>query len=386
MELSKEQVDRKRKRWISAVMLLLFGLLLFFTLFSNTLQSVTLPKVRADPATRGGLTYTLKGSGVLRPVNQAELPNPAGWKVRQVLVKQGEAVKKGQKLVVYESTSAEAELEDEIAQLEKQTIVLENVWDQFKASAINENESGTKEIKRELETRKIDISMQQRKIDMQRELLKQRKELAAPFDGIVLKMNAVEGLASISQPDVVMSNSDLGYRLDIVADGDLVDRLGLAANQPIELTAAASGEQPVRVLEGMIEKIAEAGSRASGSSDGGIGAPAAVQQKQLLIHVANSALKGGEQVSVKLARSSSEKGWMIPNEAVHREGERLFIFKVEQQRGALGNVFVARKVLVEASGVNDRETMIPADRLYEGDLIILESSEPLQDGNRIRLQ
>jgi hypothetical protein len=77
---------------------------------------------------------------------------------------------------------------------------------------------------------------------------------------------------------------------------------------------------------------------------------------------------------------------MIPNEAVHREGERLFIFKVEQQRGALGNVFVARKVPVEASGGNDRETMIPADRLYEGDLIILESSEPLQDGNRIRLQ
>ncbi|MFF2885993.1 efflux RND transporter periplasmic adaptor subunit [Paenibacillus sp. NPDC057967] len=386
MELSKERIDRNRKRWISAVLLLLTGMLLFFTLFSNTLQSVTLPKVRAEQAAIGGIAYKLEGSGVLLPVNQAELPNPAGWKVQQVLVKEGEAVQKGQKLIVYDSTIAERELADELAQLEKLTIALEGVQDQFKLSMVEGNESATRDVKRELATRNIDLSMQQRKIDGLREQLNRQRELAAPFGGIVKKVNAVEGLVSTGQPDVLITNRDLGYRLEIMANGELIDRLGLAVKQPIELRVAAEGEQPARTMEGTIDGIADESSRSASLAEGAGGAPAVIRQKQLRIHVSDLTLKGGEQVSVKLNRASAGKGWLIPNEAIHREGEKRFIFKVEQQRGALGNVFVARKIPIEASESTERETMIPADRLYEGELIILESSEPLQDGNRIRLQ
>ncbi|REK75152.1 efflux RND transporter periplasmic adaptor subunit [Paenibacillus paeoniae] len=387
MELSKEQVDRKRKKWISAVLLLLIGLLLFFTLFSNTLQSVTLPKVRAEPAASGGVTYKLERSGVLQPVNQADLLNLAGWRIQKVLVKEGEAVKKGQKLVLYDSSSAERELEDEIAQLKKQSIALENIQDQFKLSMVDGDESAIRSVRRELATRNIDISMQQRKIDGLREQLNRQKELTAPFNGIVMKLNAVEGLASNGQPDIVVSNLDLGYQLTFVADGELVDRFTLVVRQPIELRVASEeGNQPARSLEGTIVEITDADSRMVDSPEGGAGATATVRQKQLRIHVADADLKGGEQVTVKLERASSGRGWLVPNEAIHREGERRFILKVEQQRGALGNVFVARKVLIEAIEATEWETMIPADRLYEGDLIILESSEPLQNGNRIRLQ
>ncbi|MBH5316371.1 biotin/lipoyl-binding protein [Paenibacillus sp. GSMTC-2017] len=386
MELSKEQVDRKRKKWISTVLLLLIGLLLFFTLFSNTLQSVTLPKVNAELAASGGIAYKLEGSGILQPVNQAELPNPAGWKVRQVLVKEGDVVKKGQNLILYDSTSAERELENEIAQLTKLTIALEDVQDQLKLSIVEGGESATGKAERELTTRNIDISVQQRKIDGLREQLNRQRELAAPFDGIVMDLNAVEGLASTSQPDIVISNSDLGYWLDIDADRSLIDSLGLAVKQSVELKVLAEGEQPARPMEGTIHDITDAGSQIAGLPEGGAAAPAVNLQKKLRIHVDDATLKGGEQVSVKLERTSSGKGWLVPNEAIHRVGEKRFLFKVEKQRGALGNEFVARKVTIEASESTDRETMIPADRLYEGDLIIMESSEPLQDGNRIRLQ
>lgn len=64
----------------------------------------------------------------------------------------------------------------------------------------------------------------------------------------------------------------------------------------------------------------------------------------------------------------------------------MFVYKIDEQRGALGNVFVATKVRIHSSETNDKETMIQSDILYEEDLIILESSEPLQDGNRVRLQ
>lgn len=55
MELEKEPADRRRKRSIQVVFIVFMGLLLFFTLFSNTLQSLTLPKVRTEKAANGSL-------------------------------------------------------------------------------------------------------------------------------------------------------------------------------------------------------------------------------------------------------------------------------------------------------------------------------------------
>jgi HlyD family secretion protein len=77
---------------------------------------------------------------------------------------------------------------------------------------------------------------------------------------------------------------------------------------------------------------------------------------------------------------------VISNQAIHQEGDGIFIYKIEDQKGALGNVYITRKVRIQSSEVNGKETMVQADSLYEDDLIILESSEPLQDGNRVRLQ
>lgn len=386
MELTKEQTDRNRKKMILIAFMALMGGLLFFTLFSNTLQSVTLPKVRTGQAKLGGLTYKLEASGVLQPAKQADFPNPAGWKVRKVLVKEGARVKKGQPLLLYDSAAAERELEDESDQLKKQRIALQTIQDQFIEATVGGDETGLREAKRELETRKLDLSMQERKIEGLKEQLDRQRELVAPFDGVVAKVNAVEGLASAGQPDVVVSSDIAGYRLEMTGDAELIGRLQVATGQTLEVAVAASGDQPARTLDGTVEEIADAGSRIAGSAEDPAGTTAAVPLKRLRVQVADPVLKGGEQVSIKLDQTSADQGWLLPNEAIHRDGDTRFIFKVEERRGALGNEFIARKVTIEASAGNEEETMIPADRLYEGDLIILESSEPLQDGNRVRLQ
>jgi len=385
MERRTEETERRRKKWLLSMLLLLMGVLLLFTLFSNTLQSVTLPKVRAETMTVAGVTYKLEGRGVMQPVRQAELPNPAGWKVRQVLVKQGDTVKKGQKLVLYDSSSAKRELEDEIVVHEKMSVALLGMDEQFKRLMFEGNESEAQEIRRAIKTQQLDLSIQQRKIDALREQLNQHSGLNAPFDGVVTEMNAVEGLAAIGEPDMVIANRAAGYRLDLTVDTELLDRLGLEAGQSIELSLEAKGEQAARSLEGTILEVIDTDPRAPDSIEGNPGTQPAIGQTQLRIHVVDDMLKGGERASVKLERASEIKGWLIPQEAIHREGDSLFLFTVYVQRGALGNVFVARKVPVEAIETTEQQTMIAEDRLYEGDLVILDSSEPLQDGNRIRL-
>ncbi|WP_338042534.1 hypothetical protein [Paenibacillus ginsengarvi] len=97
-------------------------------------------------------------------------------------------------------------------------------------------------------------------------------------------------------------------------------------------------------------------------------------------------MKGGEQAWVKLEKRSHQEGFIISNATIHQDREGKFVYKIEEQRGALGNVFVVRKVKIDLSETNDKETMIQSGGLFGGELIVVESGEPLQDGDRVRLQ
>ncbi|GAA0391089.1 efflux RND transporter periplasmic adaptor subunit [Paenibacillus motobuensis] len=386
MELEKGPADRKRKRTIQLVFILFMGLLLFFTLFSNTLQSLTLPKVGTEKPTKGGIDFTIEGSGILQPLAEVKLSNPTDWKVHKIFVIEGDHVKKGQKLVLYDSKAAEQEVEAEITILEKQKIEQQNIQDRFIQLSIEEDELKLRNAKREIEKGKLDIASQQRKINEMRDRIASQKQLTAPFDGIVKKLNAIEGLTSTEGPDVIVSNSSLGYRLEVTADAKSLSSSGISVGEKIEVQVDMVQEQQAQTIDGTIEEIANAEPSQSSSYGEEAGKTVTVPQKILRIKVLNSKLKGGEQAWMKIEKRSLQEGLLVSNKAIHEDREGKFLYKVDEQRGALGNNFVARKVRIESVETNDNVTMIQSDNLYEEDQIILESSEPLQDGNRIRLQ
>jgi HlyD family secretion protein len=386
MELEKEPADRRRKRSIQVLFIVFMGLLVFFTLFSNTLQSLTLPKVRTEKPAKGSLVFTLEGSGMLQPLAEARLSNPAGWKVQTILVKEGDLVKKGQQLITYDSKSAIRELEDESTNLEKQKIELQNIQDQYIQSTMEGDELKIRRARRDIETHKLDLSTQERKINELRDRLTSQQEITAPFDGIINKLNAAQGLTSAGEPDVLISNSSLGYRLDISADSTLLGSLGISIGEKIEVKVHTVQEQQTLMIDGTIDDVANAQPRTESSSGKDASQTLTIPQKVLRIKVVDSELKGGEQARIKLEKRSHQEGLVISNEATHQDRGGMFVYKIDEQRGALGNVYVARKVRIKSSEANGKETMIQADSLYEDDLIILESSEPLQDGNRVRLQ
>lgn len=388
MELANEQVDRRRKRTIQIVFIVFIGLLLLLTFFGNTLQSLTLPKVRTEPLVAGSLIFAFEGRGMLKPFTEAQLTNPAGWKVQKILAKEDERVKKGQKLIEYDSKTAERELDNEIANLKKMNIELQNLQDQFIQSSREEDKLDIRSASRAIETLKLDLDTQERIIDELRDRLASGRELKAPFDGIVTTLNAVEGLAS-GEPDVVITNDSHGYRVDIPADFALLTRLEIALGSKVEVEVEVQNvqEQQTRILEGTIVEIADAEPRDEPFESGDEGGQTrTIAQKVVRIKVEDPELKGGEQAWINIEKRSRQEGLVVSNEAIHQERDGMFVYKVDEQRGALGNVFVVSKVPVQPTERNDHETLIQSDSLYEGDLLILESSEPLQDGERIRLQ
>lgn len=385
MELPTETANRRGKRNIKIIFIAFIGLLAVMTLFGNTVQSLTLPKVRTEKSVNGSLIHTLEASGILLPVDEEKLSNPDGWRIQKILVREGEHVRKGQKLVSYDSKSAERELQDEIAQLEKQQIELQNAKDQFIQAMRDGEEFQIRKVERDIETRKLDLGIQERKIDERRERLTSQKELTAPFDGRITKINAEEGLVS-GVGDVLIANDRLGYWFELTADAKLLSSLGIAVGEKIEVQVNTSQEQQTRTVEGTIGGIANAEPRSGNSSSMDGGKIQTIPQKVLRISVADAELKGGEQARVKLAKRSNQEGFIISNGAVHQDREGMFVYKIEEQRGALGNVFVVRKVKIDRSETNDNETIIQAASLFEGELLVVESGEPLQNGDRVRLQ
>ncbi|NHN29616.1 efflux RND transporter periplasmic adaptor subunit [Paenibacillus agricola] len=386
MELENEPSDRRRKRTILVVFIVFMGLLLFFTLFSNTLQSLALPKVRTEKPANGSLLFTIEGSGMLQPVAEARLANPAGLKVQKILVKEGDRVKKGQQLIIYDSKSVEREMEDEITNLDKQKIGLQNMQDQFIQSSMEGDELKIRNARRDIETQKLDLGMQERKVNELRDRLTNQQEMIAPFDGIITKLNALEGVTSAGEPDILIANSSLGYRFDISADSTLLSSLGISIGEKIEVEVHTVQEQQARMIDGTIDEVANAEPRTESVSGEEARLTPTIPQKALRVSVNDSELKGGEKAEIKFEKRSHQEGLVISNEAIHQDREGMFVYKIDEQRGALGNIFVARKVRIQSSEANGKETMIQTDSIYEVDMIILESSEPLQDGNRVRLQ
>ncbi|WP_440962280.1 efflux RND transporter periplasmic adaptor subunit [Paenibacillus nitricinens] len=386
MELGIEPTDRRRKRNIQVVFMVFMGLLLFFTVFSNTIQSLTLPKVRTEKPTKGNLLLTIEASGILHPLAEAKLSNTTGLKVQQILVKEGQRVEKGQKLIIYESKTAEQELKDEITNLEKLKIDQQNRQDQYIQSALEEDEFKIRNARRDIEKGKLDILAQENKISGLKNRLTSEKQLFSPFDGLISKLNAVEGLTSLGEPEVIVSNSSQGYRLDIIMDSAHLSSLGISTGEKVEVDVDMSHGQEAQTISGSIEEIVNSESRIDSSSSNDSGKTQTIPQKALRIKVVDLELKGGEQARVKFEKRSLQEGLLLSKEAIHEDREGLFVYKVDEQRGALGNVFVAKKVRIHSSEKNEKETMIQSDVLYVEDSIILESSEPLEDGNRVRLQ
>ncbi|GAV15492.1 RND transporter [Paenibacillus sp. chi10] len=379
--------EKKRQRTIVILFGLFIGLLVFCTLFSNTLESLTLPKVVTEKATLGSLDYKLEASGILRPVSEVKLMNAAPWRVSKIYVKEGSYVQKDQTLLIYDSSSAEQELQDEIAHLEKQKIELQTYQDQYIQSATSEGDDmKLRAASREIQTRRLDLGIQTRKINESKKKLEQQKEIKAPFDGMVTKINAVTGVVSSGAADIILANSSRGYQFDITIDAELLDLLAISIGEKIPVVIKGDKANKLLELQALIMDIVDNERRSAAADDLVTNAKSTIAQKTVRLQMVNSALKGGEEGRVHITKRSREEGILISNKAIHREREGLYIYVVEEQLGPLGNVFLARKVPVTSSENNDKVTLITSGNVYEQTLIIVDSSEPLQDGNRIRLQ
>ena len=370
---------RKRLRLITSLFVVL---LVGCTLAGNTLRNLALPKVYLVTTGSGTMVHQYEGTATVSPVISKEIVNPAGWKVTRILVQEGNSVTRGQTLILYDDRAAREQLLDLQTEAKKSDLSMSLLQRSFIEAAtsgdVQQEESATVAI----ETFKLDQATQQRRIERLEQSLEENRQSVAPFDGVVIRLNAVVGFASSGLPELVLADMSKGFELvyqvpgnvaSLLEIGETMDKLMLLGTDTRQLTG-----QLVDIQENLPELAAPPSKEASEKL------LPAEPSSTVRIAITDTKLQGGERVQVAISKQSVNRPLTLPNEAVHYDERGAYVFTLQTDSGPLGNTYRVVKTPVEIADRNSFVTGI-AEGLFNQQEVVLHSSKDfLMDGMRVR--
>lgn len=379
-----EALDARKKRVIVWLSGLFIGLLLLLTLASNTLLTLHLPKVRTELGREGALVTTWRGTARLMPRQYIDLSNKGEWSISEVHVKEGDYVAKGQTLITYENPAAEQEILDVQAGLTGQRLTLVDLQDEYIEAVQNGDEMQVRRSKRELERAQLAIDVQERKVSTMQSEASDRRRITAPFDGVVTVVNAIPQLpAGSGGPDISLMNTQQGYQFEILIPDDVGQKLRTEEKMNVEIEREGD-RVPVEGIITEIHPMTGVDAGASYQERTREEAYQAAASRRVVVKVQHPNIQTNDLVSVELTQSEKfEGGMLVLSQAIHQEGRNSYVLVMEERSGPLGNTFIVRKAPVQLGGTNGQETLV-LQGVYMKDRIIVESSEPLTEGQRVR--
>ncbi|GIP26715.1 macrolide ABC transporter [Paenibacillus sp. J23TS9] len=374
----QEEISKSRKRKVGLIAGLFIGLLLMLTFAGNTFQALTLPKVITSQIKKGSLVHSYEGSSTVNPQEERELTNPAGWKVSKVLVKKGEAVKKGQSLIKYDGIEIKQQLADEQSALKKSILSLEQLKYSVILAMQGEDDAAKISASAALETAKVDMSTQQLHIQNLKNTLAANQQIVAPFNGVVSEISAIEGFSSSGVPDIKISNAEKGYKLELLIPSEMASMLSVG--EVLDNLKLDREDHPS--LTGKIEKLDEALNYPNNSSNSSDANAPVSAMYHLVIALEDHELHGGERVEVQIMKSKGEDQMLVPNKAVHKDNQGVYVYTISESASPLGNAYYAVRTPIKISDANDVSTAV-SEGLFDQQEIIVENSGLIMDGTRV---
>lgn len=298
---------------------------------------------------RGRIESVLRFSTNLEAERQVEVLSESSREVRQLLVEEGDDVRRGQVLIRLEDSAQRTELARIESQLEKAGRELARQESLFEQKLISEQDFN--DAKYEVDQLELGLA------DANREL--SYTEVRAPISGTVTQRLVKVG-----------DNITVGQHLFDVIDFDsIVARVyvpekelsRLEKGQMARITAQAVGEEERR---GSIDRIAPVVDSRSGTVKVTIAIPA------------EEGLLPGMYVSVQLVTDVHEEALLVPKRALVYDDDQLFVFRMKDGER------VERLMVLPV--LEDRDYIEPAGILEEGDSIVVAGQAGLKDGSLVR--
>ncbi|MDK8179949.1 efflux RND transporter periplasmic adaptor subunit [Paenibacillus sp. UMB4589-SE434] len=372
-----------RRHLLRYLFIAFFGLLAVLTLFSNTFQTMMLPKVTTENAAAKTLSLVIEGSGTITYKEQQDLISDSSTKVTKVHVNKNDDVKKGQVLVTFDNSALKQQLLDEEDGLKRQLLDIDAQREQYIAAKREEDEEALRQVKRELDKQQLSVNTQQRKIDSLRSDLSKNNTIMAPYSGRVLDIQAREGgILSNGSTALTLAKSSAGFHFSFATDVNSSELMQLGESVQVRVK-----DEKEWTVTGTITKIKESSTPDNQGAKGEIGAMNNEQEdtkKIIEVTMKDNNLKGGEQASMYIDKPLKQQGLVLRKEVLKKDSTGSYVFVVREKKSPLGNTYTAQKTPVKTGSETEDEVIILSGLTPVADIIV-EMSEPLQDGNRVRL-
>jgi membrane fusion protein, multidrug efflux system len=300
---------------------------------SGAAPVVTLEFAPTDIATvePSALTRWLPMSGALQPVDQTTVKAKVSGEVRQVLVREGEAVKAGQVLARFDTGDLEAKLTDRIGALEAgraQLALAEKTRAQnqtlLKQGFISQTAYDSAESN--LSVNQGTLKSNEAQVQLARNALRDAVVIA-PLSGTVAKRHVQPGeRVSFDAPLITIVELAQMELQAMVPANDIPE---LAIGMKVDLTIDGFGERRFTGTIGRINPTTEAGTRAI----------------LVFIHIPNpdAALRGGMFGTGKVTLAAGAPVPTLPAVAIRTEAGQTFVWTIENGKLAKRIVTVGRR-------------------------------------------
>lgn len=295
--------------------------------------TVTLEFAPADMATvePKALTRWLHVSGTLQPVNQTTVKAKVPGEIRQVAVREGEAVKAGQVLARFDAADLEAKLTERIGALEAsraQLALAEKTRAQnhtlLKQGFISQTAYDSAESN--LSVSQGTLKSNEAQVQLARNALRDAV-VTAPLSGTVAKRHVQPGeKVNIDSPLITIVDLDRMELQALVPTSDIPE---ITVGMPVDLSIDGFGD---RSFTGTIERInptTEAGTRAI----------------LVFIRIPNpdAALRGGMFGTGKVTLAAGAPVPTLPAIAIRTEAGQNFVWTIESGKLARRIITVGRR-------------------------------------------
>ncbi len=311
------------------------------------------------------------------PVDQSEL--------KELRVAQGQAVKQGDVLAVYENEQLQLELQQTKLTKESNQLKINQLKrqeDQLKKKETElANTVGKKEAAKELEPDYDQVRTEQkianldvRQVQLQEETLNKKindLQIKSKIDGVILTVNEKETPASeLGATEPLLQIGDLN-KLQATGTLSEYDMLKVQEGQTVTLRSDAVPDQK---WQGKVVKIA------SVPKEGGAMNQMEVQAVQypIVIEITSEAgvLKPGFQLFMDI-ETERKKSLVVPAEAIINEGDKSFVYTVEKN--------IAKKQEVKV-GISANGKVEIVTGLTKADKFILNPSNDVRDGMEVAVK
>ncbi|HEY8622359.1 MAG TPA: efflux RND transporter periplasmic adaptor subunit [Casimicrobiaceae bacterium] len=324
---------------------------------------VTLEFTPGDVATveARALSRWLPVSGTLQPVNQATVKAKVSGEIRQVMVREGEAVKAGQVLARFDTADLDAKLSDRVGALESsraQLALAEKTRTQnlalLKQNFISQTAFDSAESN--LSVNQGALKSNEAQVQLARNALRDAV-VVTTLAGTVAKRHIQPG-EKVNFDAPLFTVVDLG-RMELQAMVPANDIPEIATGMPVELSIEGFGERRFKGVVERINPMTEAGTRAI----------------LVFVRIPNpdAALRGGMFATGRVRLDAGNPVPTLRDTAIRSEAGKSFVWAIDHGK-------LRRKIVVigkrdEATGRTELKTELPP-----GMLILSSRFDNLKDG------